>query len=165
MGFAKSIRVETIGDYIDMTVGDFPECISHIPTYGNDMIRRISMETYQQEMQEVLQRLRRARPEMSCLVMSPLDHGERKGVRIESLPVVAQMVEAQRRAAQAEGCAFFDTFSAMGGEGSAGRWYRQSPRLISGDLGHLTASGHIVVGEMFYRALMEAYVAHRRANG
>ena len=132
---------------------------------GNDMIRKVSMETYQQEVQDVLRLLRTARPEMSCLVMSPLDHGERKGVRIESLPVVPTMVEAQRQAAMAEGCAFYDTFMAMGGEGSAGRWYRQSPRLIGGDLGHLTASGHIVVGEMVYRALMEAYVAYRREHG
>ena len=85
--------------------------------------------------------------------------------RIESVPVVSEMVQAQRQAARAEGCAFFDTFMAMGGEGSAGRWFRQSPRLIGGDLGHLTASGHIVVGEMFYRALMEAYVAYRREHG
>lgn len=132
---------------------------------GNDMIRKVTMETYQQEVQEVLQLLRKARPEMSCLVMSPLDHGERKGVRIESKEIVPRMVEAQRKAAQAEGCAFFDTFMAMGGEGSAGRWYRQNPRLIGGDLGHLTANGHIVVGEMFYRALMEAYVAYRREHG
>ncbi|MEX1368375.1 MAG: GDSL-type esterase/lipase family protein [Nannocystaceae bacterium] len=129
---------------------------------GNDMIRKVSMETYEQEVREVLRLLKTASPQMDCLVMAPLDHGQRKGMRIESLPVVAPMVQAQRRAAEAEGCAFFDTYMAMGGEGAAGRWNRQSPRLIGGDLGHLTASGHIVVGEMFYRALMEAYVAYRR---
>ena len=132
---------------------------------GNDMIRDISMATYTQEYREVIQRVKTARPDMDCLVMSPLDHGQRKGVRIESLPVVSRMVEAQRQAAKAEGCAFFDTYMAMGGEGSAGRWYKKNPRLVGGDLSHVTHSGQIVVGEMFYRALMEAYVAYRRANG
>lgn len=132
---------------------------------GNDMIRSIGMDTYAEEYRGVIQRLRTARPDMDCLVMSPLDHGERKGVRIVSQAVVAPMVEAQRRVAVEEGCAFFDTWSAMGGEGSAGRWFRQSPRLVSGDLSHMTASGQIVIGEMFYRALVEAYVAYRKREG
>jgi len=132
---------------------------------GNDMIRRVSMSTYEQEYREVIQRVRGAREDMDCLVLSPLDHGHRVGVRLESLPVVPKMVRAQRRAAQSEGCAFFDTYSAMGGEGAAGRWFRQSPRLVSGDLSHLTSRGHGVVGEMIYRALMQAYVAYRDREG
>lgn len=55
-----------------------------------------------------------------------------------SLPVVPGMVEAQRRAAQAEECAFFDTYQAIGDEGAAGRWFRRNPWLVSGDLSHLT---------------------------
>ncbi len=132
---------------------------------GNDMIRDISMERYGEEYRGVIKRVRAARPDMDCLVMSPLDHGVRKGVRIVSLPVVPQMVDAQRRIAREEGCAFFDTFSAMGGEGSAGRWFRKEPRLVSGDLSHATISGQIVVGEMFYRALMQAYAAYRGREG
>ncbi|MCX4243419.1 GDSL-type esterase/lipase family protein [Paraliomyxa miuraensis] len=134
---------------------------------GNDMIRSVSMETYAEEYRKVIQRIRTARPEMDCLVMSPLDHGERRGVRIVSQDVVVPMVEAQRRVAREEGCAFYDTFMAQGGEGSAGRWFRQSPRLVSGDLSHVTMNGQIVIGEMFYRALVEAYVGYRKreANG
>lgn len=132
---------------------------------GNDMIReRMTMEQYEKEYRAVLKLVREARPEMSCLVMAPLDHGVRKGVRIESLPVVPEMVEAQRRAAKAEGCAFFDTYAAMGGEGSAGRWYRSDPRLMGGDLGHATAKGHVVIGEMLYRAILEQYVAYRERS-
>ncbi|MCA9706083.1 MAG: hypothetical protein KDK70_09570 [Myxococcales bacterium] len=132
---------------------------------GNDMVRRISMETFEQEYRQVLQRLREARPQMDCLVMSPLDHGERKGVRIVSLPVVSAMVEAQRRAARAEGCAFFDTVAAMGGDGAAGRWRKADPPLLSGDLAHLTVAGQKVVGQMVYLALMEGYRAYRKREG
>ena len=133
---------------------------------GNDMIRStLTGEEYEQEYREVLQLLRRAAPDLPCLVMSPLDHGERKGVRIVSRPIVPVLVEAQRRAARAEGCAFFDSYMAMGGEGSAGRWYKHSPRLMGGDLGHATHRGHVVIGEMFHRALVEAYVAYRKREG
>lgn len=128
---------------------------------GNDMIRKISMERYIEEYGSVIAQAKRARPEMSCAIMSPLDHGLRRGRRVISRPIVAKMVDAQREVARQQGCAFFDTFAAMGGTGSAGRWYKKKPRLIGGDLSHLTNKGQIVVGEMFYRALMQAYVAYR----
>ena len=126
------------------------------------MIRDIPMSKYAQEYGDVIKKLKKARPEMSCLVMAPLDHGVRKGRRIETLPIVPKMVQAQREAAKAEGCAFFDTFAAMGGEGAAGRWFKRDPRLMGGDLGHATGKGHQVLGELFYRGLVEAYVAYRR---
>src|SRR5690606_8350355 len=62
---------------------------------GNDMIRKVSMETYADEYREVVRLFKTARPEMDCLIMSPLDHGERQGQRIVSKSVVAPMVEAQ----------------------------------------------------------------------
>ena len=133
---------------------------------GNDMIREsLTQEQYTGEYREVLQRVRAAKPDMDCLVMSPLDHGLRQGNRIISKPIVPILVAAQRAAAEAEGCAFFDTYAAMGGEGSAGRWYRQEPRLIGGDLGHATMKGHVVIGEMFYRALLRAYIDYRKREG
>ncbi|MGB1016578.1 MAG: hypothetical protein ACPG4T_20745, partial [Nannocystaceae bacterium] len=73
-----------------------------------------------------------------------------------------RMIEAQRKVARAEGCAFFDTVAAMGGEGSAGRWFKRKPRLIGGDLSHATSKGHQVIGELVYRAVIEGYVAYRR---
>lgn len=133
---------------------------------GNDMVRdSLTEESYYQEYRKILQHLRKADPELACLVMTPLDHGDRQGSRIVSRPIVPIIVEAQRRAAKEEGCAFFDTFSAMGGEGSAGRWYNQEPRLIGGDYSHATGAGHKVIGEMLYRALLEQYVAFRKRDG
>ncbi len=129
---------------------------------GNDMIRRMKMSTYADEYRAVIDHVKQAKPGIACLVMAPLDHGERQGARIVSKPVVPRMVRAQREAAESRGCAFFDTYAAMGGEGSAGRWRGRSPRLMSGDLGHATANGHQVIGELFYRALLEAYVEYRK---
>ncbi len=131
---------------------------------GNDMQRRMKMATYEAEYREVIQHVKGARPGLDCLVMAPLDHGDREGSRVVSKPVVARMVAAQRAAAKAEGCAFFDTWAAMGGEGSAGRWYHRKPRLISGDLSHATGKGHQVIGELFYRALLRSYVEYRTGD-
>ena len=131
---------------------------------GSDMVRKIKMSTYADEYREVVQHVRKARPEMDCLIMAPLDHGERQGQRIVSRPVVAKMVEAQRSVAKSEGCAFFDTYTAMGGDGSAGRWFRRKPRLMGGDFGHATGKGHQVIGELFFRALVHRYVEFRQAR-
>lgn len=128
---------------------------------GNDMIRKMKMSTYAEEYMAVIAKVKKAKPDAACIVMAPLDHGERKGAQVVSRDVVPRMVKAQRKAAEASGCAFFDTFEAMGGDGSAGRWYKRSPRLMSGDLGHATANGHQVIGELFYRALLRAYVDYR----
>lgn len=130
---------------------------------GNDMNTQGTMAKYREEYTEVIRLFRGAQP-LPCLVMAPLDHGERDGARIVSRPIVSKIVNAQREVAKAEGCAFFDTWAAMGGDGSMGRWVRSSPALGSGDLSHLTHHGHKVVGGMLYRALVGGYVEYRRNN-
>lgn len=134
---------------------------------GNDMARersdlRRTMDPYIEDYRRVLQLFRRARPEAACLVMAPVDHGERVGGRVVSRKIVPRMVEAQREVALAEGCAFFDTFAAMGGDGAVARW--KSEGLISGDLAHPTARGHKLLGAMVFRALMAGYIEFRRAR-
>ena len=128
---------------------------------GNDMNTQGTMAKYREEYTEVLRLFRGAKDPLPCLIMAPLDHGERDGARIVTRSIVPKIVKAQREVAAAEGCAFFDTYQAMGGEGSMGRWVRSSPSLGSGDLAHLTHHGHKVVGGMLYRALVAGYVDYR----
>lgn len=129
---------------------------------GNDLLIAPSqMGAYEQDFAAVLRRFRSGPNPPACLVMAPVDHGQREGQRVISRPNVPKVVEAQRSAAMAEGCAFFDTVAAMGGEGSAARWRRSNPALLSGDLAHLTFAGQKVIGQMLYLALMEGYVEYR----
>ncbi len=123
---------------------------------GNDLLG-FSAKRYTESLTKMIKLMRAADPEIACLVLSIVDHGERKGGQIVTAPGVPEMVEIQRKVAIEQGCAFWDTFHAMGGEGSMGRWNRAEPRLGSGDLAHLTHHGHKVIGAMLYRALMEQY--------
>jgi lysophospholipase L1-like esterase len=130
---------------------------------GNDMNTQGTMEKYKGEYSAVIKMFREYDPTLPCLVMAPLDHGERDGSgKIVTRPIVTKLVQAQREVAEAEGCAFFDTYEAMGGSGSMGRWVRSSPALGAGDLSHLTHHGHKVVGAMVYRSLMQGYVDYRK---
>lgn len=123
---------------------------------GNEAEDNIRRDTYQTDYREVIRRMRGGRDDLGCLVFAPLDQGERDArgrvVTMENLPVI---VEAQRAAAAAEGCAFFDTLAAMGGRDAIGRWLRL--RLASGDLRHMTPSGYERVADAFHRALLRGF--------
>lgn len=136
---------------------------------GNDVQRENgdlakTMAPFEAEYTRVLRKYRAGRPKASCLIMSIVDHGVRESSGIRSRPIVARMVESQRRIAFAEGCAFFDTVAAMGGPGAVARWHAERPPWMNGDLAHLTSLGHEVVASVFHGALMDAYANFRREN-
>jgi lysophospholipase L1-like esterase len=129
---------------------------------GNDLqLGERRLGEYEQTLTRVLRRFRPEDDARACLVVSPVDHGYRDGGRIAGNPMVPKLTEVQRSVALAQGCAFFDTYAAMGGEGAVGRWRRARPPLISGDLAHLTQEGQKVLGHYIYLALMEAYREYR----
>ncbi len=126
---------------------------------GNDAddVRR-TPDQFEQDFRRVIRMARTARPEAGCLLMAPLDQArrdDRGGIRtMAQVPVI---VAAQRRAAIAERCAFFDTYEAMGGDGAMRRWWRSQPRLAFGDFRHATPAGYRVIGGMLYRAILKGF--------
>lgn len=129
---------------------------------GNEAVdRRMSIKWYEGKLTEVIRTMRAGKPEAACLIMAPLDQGERddRG-NVRTIPIVPKIVEAQRRIAAQEGCAFFDTFGAMGGHGSMLRWYRAKPRLGWGDFVHATPAGYEVLGNMLYKALLKGFAEY-----
>ncbi|MBK9089847.1 MAG: hypothetical protein IPL90_12690 [Holophagales bacterium] len=115
---------------------------------------------YEREYAEAIRRVRTALPEASVLVMAPMDRGERlEDGSIGTLPSIRRLVTVQRRIARENGCAFFDTFAAMGGEGTMGRWYESEPRLVTGDFTHTTKPGSDRVARLLVGALQAARTA------
>lgn len=116
------------------------------------------MDQYEQDTREVVRRLRAALPEVSLLFVAPMDRGKRgAGGQIITRPTIPKLVAAQRKLAAETGCAFFDTFTAMGGEGTVARWREARPRLMGGDYLHPTAEGAEIVGALLHDALLKAY--------
>jgi hypothetical protein len=62
------------------------------------------------------------------------------------------MVAAQRRAAQAHGCAFWDVYSWMGGKGASRDWYRRG--LVVKDFQHPTSEGAELLAEALFAGLV-----------
>jgi lysophospholipase L1-like esterase len=113
-----------------------------------------SMEDYHRTMKEVIAHHRQALPNSSCLILGVMDRASRKGADVRSLSIIPQIVEQQRKVALEMGCGFFDTYRAMGGEGSMPRWFRRD--LGQSDLTHPTAVGAELIGNWIFRALMQA---------
>ncbi|MBA3454049.1 MAG: hypothetical protein H0T42_13225 [Deltaproteobacteria bacterium] len=101
---------------------------------------------------DLLATVRAANPKSSCLVVSPLDQID---WRVEAMPAresIPAMVDAQRRAATARGCAFWDTYAWMGGTGSSKQWFKRG--LVMKDFQHPTTAGSTRIADALYRALV-----------
>ena len=113
---------------------------------------------YEPTLRTAIARIRAALPGVPILVMSPMDRGRRAGVdQIETYDTIPRIIAIQRRVAAELQCAFFDTFDAMGGDGTMARWYTGHPRLVAGDLIHPTPQGAAIVAHLFVHDLSLAY--------
>ena len=131
---------------------------------GNDTRRlankKIKPEQYTAEFVEGIRKVRAGKPDASCLVTAMTDRS--RSLDFDVTAVLGDVVEAQRQAALEAGCAFFDSYTAMGGKGSLSAWRRKKPPLAAPDRKHLNHAGREVLGGWIYDALIAGYVAHRK---
>ncbi len=121
---------------------------------------------YEAELRIAISRIRNALPNVSILVMSPMDRGARSGIdAISTMETIPRIVAIQKRVAADTRCAFFDTFNAMGGDGTMSRWYTGKPRLVAGDLIHPTPQGASIIAQIFVKNLMLGYDGYRTRRG
>ncbi|MCE9576950.1 MAG: hypothetical protein K8W52_27635 [Deltaproteobacteria bacterium] len=118
-----------------------------------------SMAEYQGVFEKLLAPIRAGRPGAACLVVAPLDQAEMKDEKLVSRPVMPHMVETQRRAAIAQGCAFYDTYTWQGGKGSAIKWNRRG--LVGTDFQHLSEKGSAMVADGLVDALLAGYAEYK----
>lgn len=117
---------------------------------------------YEKELREVVARVRAALPDVSILIVSPMDRGTHApGGRVITLESIPKIVAMQHRVAAETNCGFLNMFAAMGGEGTMARWYNGKKHLVGGDLTHPTADGAETVGVILYGALVEGYAQFR----
>jgi lysophospholipase L1-like esterase len=125
--------------------------------YGTNEARRSdwTMETYRDMLRQVLKRLRAAAPLASVLVIGSPDQSIRSGGRWATFDGVDRILSAQREAALAEGCAFWNLRMAMGGKGSMKQWVTAG--LAQGDFVHMTGAGYRLWGESLSQLLIQNY--------
>jgi len=110
------------------------------------------MAEHEQVFNDLLASIRAGNPDGSCLVVSPLDQLDWHTAEAAPRSSVPAMVEAQHRAATAQGCAFWDVYMWMGGKGSSLLWYRRG--LVVKDFQHPTSEGAARIAEALYSGLV-----------
>ena len=128
--------------------------------YGtNESVYPLFLDSaFEKELKTIISRIRVAVPGTSILLMSPMDRGVREQTgEIGTVPTLLRLIGIEERVAAQMGVAFFNTFQAMGGPGTMGRWYEAEPRLANADFLHPTPAGATYVGNLLYRALFDGY--------
>ncbi|MBN2715547.1 MAG: hypothetical protein JXX14_06805 [Deltaproteobacteria bacterium] len=119
----------------------------------------LNLKQYREDFAKILRTVKATGENASCLVVGPLDQATRKetgGLGSKKMP--ARLNQAQRQVAFDVGCAFFDTYEAMGGDGSMAKWVTTG--LGGGDFIHPTKSGAQTIGNWLAEALLHAYQSY-----
>jgi len=119
---------------------------------------------YEPELRRAIARVREALPETSILIMSPMDRGTRSdGGEVATMLAIPKIAVIQQRVAHETGCGFFNTYQAMGGDGTMARWYARRPQMVAADLIHPSPQGARIVAESLTGQLLigyERYLQH-----
>jgi lysophospholipase L1-like esterase len=136
--------------------------------FGGNMIPYLTpkkMEWVEDLFYQLFAKYRAAYPHAAVLVVSPADMATKVEGEYRSYPIVKVLAAAQKRAALKAGCAFWDLYEAMGGEGSILSWSRQKPELAAADYAHFSPAGQRVVGNLLARAILNEYEVYLKRNG
>ncbi len=117
---------------------------------------------YEPELRRAIARVRTALPNASILIMSPMDRGTREGDAISTMPAIPKLVAIQQRVAAELGCGFFNTYAAMGGNGTMQRWYDGHPRMVAADLIHPSPQGARIVAQSLTGQLLIGYERYQQ---
>ena len=127
-----------------------------------------AMAEYEHRWAKLLAPVRAGRPDASCLVVAPLDQAETRDGKLVPRRAMPRMIATQRRAAAASdvykrqaaaGCAFWDSFTWMGGSGAAIKWNKRG--LLGSDFAHPSPPGMAKVADALADALIAGYRAYK----
>lgn len=113
---------------------------------------------YMKNMNKVIRHFKQCFPNTTLMVMSTPDRGARVGNRIGTMKGIKELVVAQQKLARDNHVAFYNLYSAMGGEGSIGRLVKENH--ASKDYIHMKRSG----GAMLASTIMKSIEEGRRIN-
>lgn len=125
--------------------------------FGANMLEagKVDYTWYKNQMVRAINEMKTAFPQASFLLIGMGDRGFKRGTKIITDPGVPVMIEWQKKIVDETGIAFYDSFEAMGGEGSMVAWVNAG--LGTRDYGHLNNEGTKKKGEMIAKAIIDAY--------
>lgn len=107
---------------------------------------------YRQQMIEVVKHLKTVCPDSDILLLGVSDRSHQENGEFTTMPAVLALLHAQRQLARQTGIAFWNTFSAMGGENSMVRYVNNN--WASKDYTHLGFRGGREIGAALVKAIL-----------
>ena len=115
-----------------------------------------TLESYREMYSNLIARLRADAPTATILVIGPADRTQKvRKVGWQTMEKIEVIAEAQRQAALANGCAFWDLRAKMGGKGSMLKWVAAG--MAQADHVHFTGPGYRMIGDAVFRDVMSQY--------
>jgi lysophospholipase L1-like esterase len=119
-------------------------------------------ESYQAMFAALLQRLRRAAPATSILVLGPADRWYRYRGALRPLPGIDSIIAAQQYACRENACAYWNTQERMGGKGSMRDWVAAG--LGQGDYVHFTSAGYRRLAAVLFADILQQYQTYKKTR-
>lgn len=107
--------------------------------------------SYGRAMTESVNNLKRLYPNAMILILGVGDRAIKQGTQYLSMPTLPALIKAQREAARITGSLFYDTRTAMGGDGASIDWH--SRKLVNSDYVHLNHRGGKELAGIFLKSL------------
>ena len=115
-----------------------------------------TLESYREMYSRLIQRFRMDAPTATILVVGPPDRTQKiRKVGWRTMDKIDVIAEAQKEAALANGCAFWDLRAKMGGKGSMLKWVAAG--MAQADHVHFTGPGYRMLGDAVFRDVMSQY--------
>jgi len=123
--------------------------------YGLNIVRNIRNDYsyYERGLIRQITLLKELAPGAQVLVIGVTDMAESGEDGIKSFNNIPLIIKSQKEAAIVAGAAFWDPYTAMGGESSIIRWTEKKPPLAQNDYVHLTYTGADSLSAMLYSDL------------
>ncbi len=121
-----------------------------------------TLESYRDMFSHLISRLREASPTATILVIGPPDRDIHSRKGWQPMDAIDMIVEAQRQAALANGCPFWDTRAKMGGKGAMQQWVNAG--MAQSDHVHFTGMAYHMLGDAVFRDVMSQYDVFLKAR-
>ncbi len=133
--------------------------------YGLNLVTETdSMEynAYKSKMVTVIKQLKEIFPKSSIVLIGISDRAANINGKIQTIPAILRMRDSQREIARKSQIAFWDLYTAMGGENTMIKYVAAQPPLASKDYTHLNFRGGQIIAKKLADALL--YERHRYEN-
>jgi lysophospholipase L1-like esterase len=121
-----------------------------------------SVEGYRQMFGDLLDRLRRAAPAASILVIGPADRWRYSQRKWQVVPGIDNIIDAQQAACREHACAYWNTRDRMGGKGAMRDWVYAG--MAQWDYVHFTVAGYRRLAAVLFTDLMRQFEAYQKTR-